>query len=331
MMQRLLRPRVRRGDLGPLLILLSVLTPGAPALGQPAGPAAAPFDAQAVYALAAPAVTVVRGLQAGRPVLGSGFAIDPEGWVLTAGHVARTATDLRVEFPDETTFPAQLVGYDARRDLAVLRVSASRRLPALTVARDVALGEPVAVIGAPRGRRGIMTTGQVAGVSASLPGLVAEIMIRVTAEVAPGNSGGPVLNGRGEVVGLVVASNREGHGLAVSAPTIETALPGLRSGARIDRAWIGIAGRTLTPEQARERGVTVDRGALILDIVEDGPAARAGLRAGDVIIALDGDPVEAWTELLAAVAARAPGRTIRLVVVRGGERLRVEVTLGVRP
>ncbi len=312
-----------------VLVLMLTLTAAAPSLGQPAAPAA--FDAQAVYALAAPAVIVVRGLQDGRPVLGSGIAVDADGWILTASHVARTATDLRVEFPEAGIFSAQLVGYDARRDLALLRVAASRRLPALSVARDVALGEPVAVIGAPRGRRGIMTTGQVVGVAASLPGLVPEIMIRVTAEVAPGNSGGPVLNGRGEVVGLVVASNREGHGLAVSAPTIGGALSGLRAGTRIDRAWIGIAGRTLTPAQARERGVAVDRGALILEILEEGPAARAGLRAGDVIVALDGAPVEEWGELLQAVAVRQPGGTVRVTIVRGSERTQVDVTLGVRP
>ncbi|HEV8339602.1 MAG TPA: trypsin-like peptidase domain-containing protein [bacterium] len=312
-----------------MLVVALTLTTAAPSLGQ-AAPASA-FDAQAVYALTAPAVTVVRGIQEGRPVLGSGFAVDAEGWILTAGHVARTAADLRVEFPDAGTFPAQLVGYDARRDLALLRVSALRRLPALSVARDVALGEPVAVIGAPRGRRGVMTTGQVVGISSSLPGLVPEIMIRVTADVAPGNSGGPVLNGRGEVVGLVVASNREGHGLAVSGPIIGSALSGLRAGARIDRAWIGIAGRTLTPAQARERGVAVDRGALILDIVEESPAARAGLRAGDVIVSLDGAPVDEWSELLQAVAVREPGRTVRVTIVRGSDQVQVEVTLGIRP
>jgi serine protease Do len=312
-----------------ILVLAMTLTAGAPSLAQPAAPAT--FDAQAVYALAAPAVTVVRGVQEGRPVLGSGFAVDAEGWVLTAGHVARTATELRVEFPEAGTFPAQLVGYDARRDLAVLRVNASRRFPVLRVARDVALGEPVAVIGAPRGRRGVMTTGEVVGVGVSLPGLIPEIMVRVTADVAPGNSGGPVLNGRSEVVGLVVASNRDGHGLAISGPIIGGALNGLRAGARIDRAWIGITGRTLTPTQARERGITVDRGALILDILADGPGARAGLRAGDVIVSLDGNPVEEWGQLLQAVALREPGRTIRLTIARGGERLTLEVTLGVRP
>ncbi|MDR7486792.1 MAG: trypsin-like peptidase domain-containing protein [Armatimonadota bacterium] len=289
------------------------------------------LDPQAVYDRAAPAVSLVRAITDGRTAIGTAFTIDRDGLLLTAAHVARRAEGLTVEYPGGRALSATVVGYDARRDLALLRVSTPTPLPSLEVAAGgVRPGEPVVVIGTPRGRPGVMTVGDVLASEASLPGLARDILIRISADVAPGTSGGPVLNARGQVVGLVIARAGDGTGLAVSAATILASLPALRQGARIERPWIGIAGRSLSPDP-RDREFGALRGAVIQEVVPDSPAAAADLRPDDVIIALNGQRVESWEDLLRLVADREPGQRIRLTLIRAGLRLEVSVTLGVRP
>ncbi|MDR7554494.1 MAG: trypsin-like peptidase domain-containing protein [Armatimonadota bacterium] len=300
--------------------------------GVAASPALA--DAQAVYDRAAPAVAVVQVVRDGRNGIGTGFAIAREGLLLTAAHVARRAEEVTVEFPDGRLLRATLKGYDARRDLALLAVRPPAPLPTLeVVGGPVRAGEPVVVIGAPRGRAGVMTTGEVTAPRVSLPGLARDILVRVSASVAPGNSGGPVLNRQGQVIGLVIAGTwADGGGaLAVAGDVILATLPALREGARVERAWIGVAGETVTPLLARQRHLATERGALIREVVPDSPAAAADLRPDDVIVALDGIPIATWTDLLVAVGEREPGRRVQLAIVRGGTRLEVAVTLGVRP
>jgi serine protease Do len=252
--------------------------------------------------------------------------------VLTAAHVARRADTLVLELPGGQVLPASVVGYDARRDLALLRVAAPTPLPAIDLAAGAPrAGDPIVVIGAPRGRPGVMTVGEVVANRASLPGLVPEIFLVVRADVAPGNSGGPVLNADGQAVGLVVARGNDGVGLAVSAAALREAMPGLRRGARIERPWMGVAGRTASPELVRSRGLGVDRGGLILEVVPASPAAAANLEPGDVIVAIDDRAITSWEDVLAALADREPGQRVRLAVARGGARLELQVTLGVRP
>ena len=315
-----------------LVIWMSVAAAVGPAAAQTAVAQATALDPQAIYERAAPAVGVVRVMVDGRTGIGTAFTIDREGLLLTASHIARRADDLSVEFPGDRRLPARLVGYDARRDLALLRVSAPVALAAVEVAQDgLRAGEPVVVIGTPRGRPGVMTVGEIVAPRASMPGLARETLIRINAPIAPGNSGGPVLNARGQVIGLVIARGNDGAGLAVSSNTILAALPSLREGARLERPWIGIAGRSLTPDLARERGLAVRRGALIQDIVSESPAAAADLRPDDVIVAVEGNPLDSWEDLLGIVAEREPGQRVRLTIMRGTSRLDPQVTLGIRP
>ncbi|MER3456597.1 MAG: trypsin [candidate division GAL15 bacterium] len=300
------------------------------------------FSPLALYERASPAVALVRTVQEDRQGTGSAFAISRDGLVLTAAHVVRGAERIWLEFEPNRRLVGRLVGYDARRDVALLRVEAAG-LPFLRLADASTLhvGERVAVIGNPQGRPKVLTTGVVLDVGLTIPGLVPGILIRVSAEVAPGSSGAPVLNVRGEVVGLVVAiSARPGAegGLAVSSAAVAQVLPRLVAGARVDRAWIGILGTTVTPEVARERGLAVQRGVLVVEVFPDAPADRAGLRPdaanglpGDVIVALDGRPVETMEDLLTLLAEREPGDRVRLRVVRLTRVMEVELVLGVRP
>ncbi len=321
-----------------MLGLVSCVTALATTLAAGAQPAT--LDAQAVYTRAAPSVGVVRTTADGRTGIGTAFVVDRDGWLLTAAHVARRAERLEVVLPGRPALAARMVGYDARRDLAVLRVTPPTPLPALEIAGGTLRpGEPVVLIGTPRGRPGVMSTGVVAVAPVTLPGLARNIMVRLTARVAPGNSGGPVLNARGQVVGLVIAAAtegggnqpREGGGLAVSGDALRAALPALRQGARIDRAWIGVAGGPLTPEMLSERRIGVQRGAWIREVVPGSPAAAAGLRPNDVVVAADGQSIATWDDLLRFVGDRAPGQRIRLGIVRDSGRAEVAVRLGVRP
>jgi len=309
-----------------------------------AAAAAAPqtFSPQALYERAAPAVAVVRTVVEDRQGTGTAFAISRDGLALTAAHVVRRADRISVEFEPGRRLAARVVGYDARRDVALLRAEAgAASVLRLADASALQVGEPVAVISNPRGRPKVLSTGALLDVGLSLPGLVPGILIRVSAEVAPGSSGGPVLNARGEVVGVVVAvSARPGAegGLAVSSAAVAQALPALMAGARVERAWIGILGTTVTPELARERGLSVQRGVLVVEVVPEAPAARAGLRPdaangfpGDVIVALNGRPVDSMDDLLALLAEHQPGDRVRLRLVRGTAVVEVDLVLGVRP
>lgn len=336
------------GGLGPVralrwaTALLVALALGLSPSLAPAAPAPT-LDERAVYERAAPAVVVVRAVADGRSGVGTGFLVDPgsqragrasagtEALVLTAAHVVRGAERLLVEFPEERALPAELVGYDARRDAALLRISPERPLPALALASTAGLrpGEPVLVIGTPRGRPGVLSRGEVVAVGATLPGLVPGIMLRLSAPVAPGSSGSPVLTLRGEVIGMVVAMSRGGESLAVAGSVLLGLLGDLQQGARVERAWLGVAGRALTAPEARARGVR--NGVLVVAVVPGSPAARAGIREGDVIVRLDEEPMVEWEDLLWAVGRRTPGEVVRLVVVRGGATRTVDVVLGVRP
>jgi serine protease Do len=298
----------------------------------------AAFDAEAIYLRAAPAIAIVRIKSDSRSGLGTAFAIDPRGVLVTAAHVARGAEQITVEFGEGSPLDATLVGYDARRDLAILRAQPRSPLPSLEVVESSSLqrGDPVLAIGTPRGRPRVMTMGAVLGTGLTLPGLVPGIFVLFDATVEPGNSGGPLLNDRGQVVGVVVALTRRPDGvagLATASSALRAALPALANGARLERAWLGISGTTAEPEFGRSRG----GGVVVLSVLPDSPASKAGLRAhnatppGDIIIAIDGAPVDDWEGLLRILGALEPGQRVRLGIIRDGLRMDIPIALEARP
>jgi serine protease Do len=322
----------------PWLWLAAALALAAPvASAQPSA-----FDAEAVFALTSPAVAVIRVVTNGASGLGTGFVVDPGGVLATAAHVARRTDAIAADFGEGQVLDAELVGYDARRDLALLRVRAPGPLPALEVidASAVRAGDPVVVIGTPRGRPRTMTTGNVRGTGLTLPGQAPGVFILFDAEVAPGNSGGPLLDARGRVIGVVVARTGAGGGggLAVSGTALRESRPALAGGARIERPWIGIAGTTVPQDPALPRGVPAPRGVLVVEVLPGSPARAAGVRGlnsdgppGDIIVSIDGQPVEEWEDLLRALGARQPGDRVALGIVRAGARLDVSLVLEARP
>jgi serine protease Do len=322
-----------------LLVLLTIVVTAPAAWSQPTTEQKA-FDAQAIYDRVLPSIAIVHVTGPRGRGTGTGFVIDNSGTMITAAHVAQSAQAIEVEFGDRR-LPAQLVGYDARRDIAMLRVLSPGLLPSLELTDSSSVREQdrVVVIGAPRGRAGVMYSGTVRALRQTFPGRVPEIMIAFEAIVQPGNSGGPLFNDRGQVIGVVVAGGRQegaAMGLAVASSVLRDQLSTLNSGARLDRAWLGLSGTDVSSEIARQRGLNAARGVLVLSVVNDGPARSAGLRsenadgAGDIIVAIDGQAVDEWDHLLFALGARAPGDNVILTVMRGGARLDIPVVLGAR-
>src|SRR5436190_20532002 len=255
---------------------------------------------------------------------GSAVAITADGFLLTSAHVVGRSSRGDASFTDGRTFSFELVGADPLSDLAVLRADARDLAPAeLGDAEALRVGQLVVAIGNPYGYAGSVTAGVVSALGRSLPvsdGRVVDNVIQTDAALNPGNSGGALADGSGRVVGINTAVAGVGLGLAVPVNSATRRIVGalMRDG-RVRRAWLGIAGgpRPLPPKLARELGRTA--GIEIVDVVAGSPAEQGGLRAEDLIVSLDGEPIGGVDELQRLMIDEVIGRAVRLRVVREGE------------
>ena len=255
---------------------------------------------------------------------GSAVAITADGFLLTSAHVVGRSSRGDASFTDGRTFSFELVGADPLSDLAVLRADARDLAPAeLGDAEALRVGQLVVAIGNPYGYAGSVTAGVVSALGRSLPvsdGRVVDNVIQTDAALNPGNSGGALADGSGRVVGINTAVAGVGLGLAVPVNGATRRIVGalMRDG-RVRRAWLGIAGgpRPLPPQLARELGRTA--GVEIVDVVAGSPAEQGGLRAEDLIVSLDGEPIGGVDELQRLMIDEVIGRPVRLGVVRNGE------------
>jgi len=265
---------------------------------------------------------------------GSGVVITPDGFTLTSAHVvARTEGRGRASFVDGRELEFEVVGSDPLSDLAVLRVDARDLAPAeLGDAERLRVGQLVVAIGNPHGFTGSVTAGVVSALGRSLPTRsganvrVVDNVIQTDAALNPGNSGGALADGRGRVVGINTAVAGVGLGLAVPINAATRRIIGaLMSEGRFRRAYLGIAGgpRPLPPKLARELGRK--SGIEVVEVVEGGPAAQAGLRPEDLIVELDGSPIEGMDELQRVVVSELIGRAVRAKVVREGREHELEL------
>ena len=265
---------------------------------------------------------------------GSGVVITPDGFTLTSAHVvARTDGKGRASFVDGRELEFEVVGSDPLSDLAVLRVDARDLVPAeLGDAERLRVGQLVVAIGNPHGFTGSVTAGVVSALGRSLPTRsganvrVVDNVIQTDAALNPGNSGGALADGRGRVVGINTAVAGVGLGLAVPINAATRRIVGaLMAEGRFRRAYLGIAGgpRPLPPRLARELGRK--SGVEIAQVVEGGPADRAGMRAEDLIVELEGTPSEGMDDLQRVVVGEVIGRAVRAKVVRGGREHELEL------
>jgi S1-C subfamily serine protease len=286
---------------------------------------------------------------------GSGFVADGEGHIVTAAHVVDGASKITIRFNDGTSAVATLQGKDDATDVAVLKVDPDdaelQPLP-LGSSAGSQVGDPVVAIGNPFGYTRSVTTGIVSAKQRQITapnGFSIDNVIQTDASVNPGNSGGPLLDAQGRVIGInsqIATGGSNGSvGIAFAVPidTVKTLLPDLKRGEEIERAFLGIEMLPITEGMARDLNLPVDKGALVQKIVPGGPADKAGLKVGqtvtgdgviagsDLIVEVDGKQVESPDDVPAAIADNKPGDTVKVTFYRGDDRKTVDVELGKRP
>jgi S1-C subfamily serine protease len=339
------------------------------------------FDSHAIYRRAAPGVVTVRSIigDSGSDVLGaggggqgqgSGFVISDDGEIITNAHVVTNAStagaqlgpldaarEVYVQFPDLNQVEAEIVGFDPFADVALLRVDPEgldlRPLP-LGSENDVQVGDGVAAIGSPFGQEQSLSVGVVSASDRSIQSLTdfqIDGAIQTDASINPGNSGGPLLDAEGEVVGInqqinTTSGGNEGVGFAVPIDLAERSIADLRDDGKVSYAYAGVTTQPLYPQLAERLELEVETGAIVSEVVPDGPADEAGLRGGDstirfqgqqvdaggdVIVAVNGEPIEGNADLPRRISLLDPGDHVTLDVIRDGESEQVEIELGERP
>jgi S1-C subfamily serine protease len=300
---------------------------------------------------------------------GSGFVVDKDGDIVTNAHVVTSGGHLNgggtpqeakqvfVEFGDRNRVPAEIVGFDADADVALIKVDPDgldlKPVP-LSERSSFAVGEPVAAIGSPFGETQSLSIGVISAINRTVEGLTnfgIDNAIQTDASINPGNSGGPLLDSKGEVIGIneQIASSsgsNSGVGFAIPVTSVRYSLDQLRSDGKVDYAFLGVTSESLYPQLADHLGIDATSGAMITDVVGGSPADKAGLKGatgettfqlqhiktgGDVVIAVDGKPVFQNNDLSELIALHKPGDTVTLDVIRDGQHATVDVTLGSRP
>lgn len=286
----------------------------------------------------------------GRRGLGSGFLIDASGVALTNAHVVGDASQVDVAMLDGTKYKAKVVGIDKKTDLAVLKLEAGgKTFTHLTLADsdEARVGDWVVAVGSPFGLQATVTSGIISAKARHIGAGPYDDFIQTDAAINPGNSGGPLVDMRGQVVGINTAIIQGGSGIGFAIPAnmakrISTEL--LATGT-VTRGWLGVSLQPLTPELAASFGLSDAKGALVADVVPDSPAARTGLKSGDIITSVDGERIDDPSEVARLVGLGKPGQERRLTVWRDrqevkfqtkltqvpGERARVRLGLEVRP
>lgn len=275
------------------------------------------------------------GMPQQRPAqsLGSGFIIDPNGVILTNAHVVKDAESINVRLQDKRELPAKVLGMDERTDVAVLKVEASG-LPTARLGNSdkLEVGEWVLAIGSPFGLDFTATQGIVSALARNLPDDNYVPFIQTDAAINPGNSGGPLFNTKGEVVGInsQIYSRSGGYmGLSFAIP-INTAMQvaeQLRKDGKVVRGWLGVMIQQIDSDLAKSFGMDRARGALVAQVQPDSPAAKAGLKPGDVILKYNGQPIESNGQLPAKVASTPVGSKAELLVLRDGAEKTIDVTI----
>jgi serine protease Do len=270
---------------------------------------------------------------------GSGFIIDGSGLIATNNHVVGEAASVRVELADGREMAAKVIGTDPQTDLALLKVEAGGApLPTVRFGDSDAtrVGEWVVAMGNPFGLGGSATAGIVSARGRQIGAGPYDDFIQTDAPINPGNSGGPLFNTAGEVIGVNTAiyspsGANAGIGFAVPSRLAQQVIAQLKDGGRVERGWLGVSMQRMDGDLAQAMGAQESKGALVAAVEPNSPAARGGLRPGDVVVGVNGRPVASPRDLATAVAEAKPGTAAAIAVLRDGERTEHRVTVGEPP
>jgi serine protease Do len=267
---------------------------------------------------------------------GSGFVIDPRGYILTNNHVVEGAFNIRVKFNDGKVLEAEVLGRDPLTDVALIKLKAPPAgLPALKLGDSDALrvGDWVVAIGNPFGLASSVSAGILSAKAREIGASQYDDFLQTDAAINPGNSGGPLFNLRGEVIGIntAIVSGGAGIGFAVPSNLAKAIIPQLEKNGSVTRGYIGVKLQNLTSELAKALTVPSTTGALVNEVTKNSPGDKAGLRADDVVVTLDGKKVESSSALSRNVALRSPGSTVTLGIYRAGKPTDIKVQLSSRP
>ncbi len=264
--------------------------------------------------------------------LGTGFVISSDGYIVTNNHVIEGTDRVSVGFEDGTELEAEVVGRDPATDVALIRVKSDKELFALPLGDSdvVRPGEWVVAIGNPFGLGHTVTAGIVSAKHRIIGNGKYEDFIQTDAAINLGNSGGPLINLSGEVIGIntAIKQNANNIGFAVPINTAKTILPQLRATGHVTRGWLGVVIQKITPELSESFGLEGEQGALVSKVLPEGPADEAGLEHGDVIIEFDGHDIEDWNDLPRTVADTPVGKKVDVVVLRNGKRKSLRAKVG---
>jgi serine protease Do len=319
---------------GPAVVNVEVVEKSQPTGGAPGGlsPNDPFYDFFRRFGIPGPDQQQPRGAQPPARGAGSGFIVSADGYILTNTHVVANADEVTVRLTDRREFPAKVIGADERTDVAVIKITANN-LPTVKLGDPTKIkpGQWVLAIGSPFGFENSATAGIISATARSLPSDSSYVpFIQTDVAVNPGNSGGPLFNMSGEVIGInsQIFSRTGGYmGVSFAIPidvarNVEDQL--VKTG-HVVRGRIGVTIQDVNSQLAESFGLDRPRGALVSSVEKDGPAAKAGLQPGDVILAVNGHPIERYGELSGAIAAMKPGTDVPLQVWRGGKQQTVNV------
>ncbi|SFM73040.1 DegQ family serine endoprotease [Thermodesulforhabdus norvegica] len=267
--------------------------------------------------------------------LGSGFIISSDGYILTNNHVIEKADEITIKLDSGREYEAKIVGRDPKTDLALIKVKPDKDFPDPAVLGDsdeLRVGDWVIAVGNPFGLGHTVTAGIISAKGRVIGAGPYDDFLQTDAAINPGNSGGPLFNLKGEVVGIntAIVARGQGIGFAIPINMAKELLPQLKEG-KIVRGWLGVMIQDLTPELAKSFGLKEPKGALVADVLEGGPADKAGIKRGDIIVEFDGKEIPDARTLSRIVAATAPNSHVDVTVLRDGKKKHVSVIVGTMP